>query len=307
VGSQILEFKVNTLLIILGPTASGKTDLAIKAAKWLGTEIISADSRQFYRELSIGTAKPSPEQLAEVKHHFIGNISVTEKCNISRFEQDVTRLLEKLFLSHNTVVMTGGSGLYIDAVCFGIDEQPEHDPAIRQILTMDYKARGIEYLRSELFRLDPAYYQQVDLSNPQRLMRALEVCLMTGKPYSSYRKGKQKERNFRIVKIGIDISREELVNRINHRIDDMMSGGLLEEARANMPFRYLNALNTVGYKEMFEYLDGKCSLEEAVEKIRINTRRYAKRQMTWFRKDPEIKWIRPELFSSVVLNQSLDR
>jgi tRNA dimethylallyltransferase len=302
-----LEFKVNTLLIILGATASGKTDLAIKAAKWLGTEIISVDSRQFYRELSIGTAKPSQEQLAEVKHHFIGNISITEKYNISRFEQDVIRLLDELFLSHNTVVMTGGSGLYIDAVCFGLDEQPEHDPAIRQILTMDYKARGIEYLRSELLRLDPAYYQQVDLSNPHRLMRALEVCLMTGKPYSSYRKGKQKKRDFRIVKIGIDIPREELVNRINCRIDNMMAGGLLEEARANMPFRHMNALNTVGYKEMFDYLDGNCSLEEAVEKIRINTRRYAKRQMTWFRKDPEIKWIRPELFSAVVLNQSLDR
>jgi tRNA dimethylallyltransferase len=298
---------MNTLLIILGPTASGKTDLAIKAAKWLETEIISADSRQFYRELSLGTAKPSPEQLVEVRHHFIGHISITEKYNISRFEQDAISLLGNLFLSHDVVVMTGGSGLYIDAVCQGVDEQPEHDPAIRQILTLDYKAKGIEYLRAELLRLDPDYYHQVDLSNPHRLMRAVEVCLITGKPYSSYRKGKQKKRDFRIVKIGIDISREELVKRINHRIDEMMSRGLLEEATANMSFRHLNALNTVGYKEMFEYLDGNCSLEEAIEKIRINTRRYAKRQMTWFRKDPEIKWIQPDSFTPVVLNQSLDR
>jgi tRNA dimethylallyltransferase len=299
--------KPKTLLVILGPTASGKTDLAIKAAKWLGTEIISADSRQFYRELSIGTAKPSPARLAEVKHHFIGHISITEKYNISLFEQDAVSLLDKLFLSHDTVVMCGGSGLYIDAVCYGVDEQPEHDPAIRQVLTMNYKARGIEYLRSELLRLDPDYYRQVDLSNPHRLMRALEVCLMTEKPYSFYRKGKQKKRDFRIVKIGIDMDREELLRRINQRIDDMMSGGLLEEARINRPLRHLNALNTVGYKELFEYFDGSCSLEDAVEKIRINTRRYAKRQMTWFRKDPGINWIKPGSFSPVVLHQALDR
>jgi len=293
-GAWNLEFGINTLLIILGPTASGKTDLAIKAAKWIGTEIISADSRQFYQELSIGTAKPSPEQLAGVKHHFIGHISIAEKYNISRFEHDAIRLLDELFLSHDTVVMTGGSGLYIDAVCHGIDDQPEHDPAIRHLLTVEYKAKGIDYLRGELLCLDPVYYREVDLSNPNRLMRALEVCMMTGKPYSSYRKGKQKQRDFRIVKIGIDISREDLLMKINSRIDDMMSGGLLEEAMSFYSSRHLNALNTVGYKEMFEYLDGTCSLEEAVEKIRINTRRYAKRQMTWFRKDPDIIWINPK-------------
>jgi tRNA dimethylallyltransferase len=205
------------------------------------------------------------------------------------------------------VVMCGGSGLYIDAVCNGVDEQPEHDPAIRHVLTFNYKEKGIEYLRSELLRLDPDYYKQVDVSNPHRLMRALEVCLITGKPYSFYRKGKQKKRDFQVVKIGIDIPREELVKRINQRIDDMMSGGLLEEAKANRSFRHLNALNTVGYKELFEYIDGNCSLEDAVEKIRINTRRYAKRQMTWFRKDPGITWIKPGSFSPVVLHQALDR
>jgi len=306
-GAWNLEFIKNTLLVILGPTASGKTELAIKAAKLLGTEIISADSRQFYRELTIGTAKPSPEQLAEVKHHFVGHISITEKYNISLFEQDTIRLLDELFLSHDTVVMTGGSGLYIDAVCHGIDEQPEHDPAIRLHLQSGYKAGGIEHLQAELLRLDPAYYRDVDLSNPHRLMRALEVCIMTGKPFSSFRKGKQKERDFKIVKLGIDIPRAELVERINRRIDEMMAKGLLEEAGICLPFRHNNALNTVGYKEMFEYLDGHCSLEEAVEKMKINTRRYAKRQMTWFRKDPGIRWIDPESSTSMIFNQSLNR
>jgi tRNA dimethylallyltransferase len=296
-----------TLIVILGPTASGKTDLAIKVAKWLDTEIISADSRQFYRELSIGTAKPSAEQLEEVKHHFIGHISISEDYNISRFEHDAIRLLDKLFETHRAVVMTGGSGLYIDAVCNGLDDQPAHDPEIRLQLKSEFKSRGIGYLQAELLRLDPVYYEVVDLSNPNRLMRALEVCLMTEKPYSSYRKGHRQQRNFRTVKIGIQIPREEIVERINRRIDEMMACGLLEEARANYPYRNLNALNTVGYKEIFEYLDGYCALEEAVEKIRINTRRYAKRQMTWFRKDPDIRWIHPESFSPVVFNQTLDR
>ncbi len=289
-----MEPGTKILLILLGPTASGKTDLAISLAQRLGTEIISADSRQFYMELSIGTAKPSPEQLSAVKHHLIGHISVTEKYNISRFEQDVMKLLEKLFKKHDVVVLCGGSGLYIDAVCHGIDEQPEHDPAIRKVLQDHYKSKGISYLQDELLRLDPEYHRQVDLANPQRLIRALEVCLMTGKPYSSYRKGMKKQRPFRIVKIGLDIPRERLIEKINLRAEKMIAGGLVEEARQNIGFRHLNALNTVGYKEIFEFLDGKCSLEEAVEKIKINTRQYAKRQMTWFRKDPGILWVKAE-------------
>ncbi|NTV83850.1 MAG: tRNA (adenosine(37)-N6)-dimethylallyltransferase MiaA [Bacteroidales bacterium] len=294
-----MSARMKTLLIILGPTASGKTGLAIKIAKQFGTEIISADSRQFYKELTIGTAKPSPEQLAEVKHHFIGHISIAEQYNISRFEQDVLKLLDELFKTHDIVVMCGGSGLYVNAVCHGLDEQPEHDPAIRQMLQELYKTKGIDYLRGELLRLDPEYYRQVDLSNPNRLMRALEVCQMTGKPYSSYRKGQKKQRDFRILKYGIDMSRKDLIDRINHRTDAMVSLGLIEEARANIKYRHLNALNTVGYKEIFEYLEGNLTLEEAVEKIKINTRRYAKRQMTWFRKDPEIIWIKPENFNSL--------
>jgi tRNA dimethylallyltransferase len=295
------------LLIILGPTASGKTDLAIRIAKHLNTEIISADSRQFYRELSIGTAKPSEEQLAEVKHHLIGHISITDKFNISRFEQDALKLSDKLFKTHNVVVLCGGSGLYIDAVCNGIDEQPDNDPILREKLKKEFNLKGINYLQSELQRLDPEYYGHVDLSNPHRLMRALEVCLSTGNPYSSFRKGLKKERLFKIVKLGIDIPRPELVQRINSRTDAMISRGLVDEARANYAFRHLNALNTVGYKEMFDYIDGLCTLEEAVDKIKINTRRYAKRQMTWFRKDTDIKWIKPELFTNMVIHQSLDR
>jgi tRNA dimethylallyltransferase len=289
-----LEPGTKILLILLGPTASGKTGLAIKLAQRLGTEIISADSRQVYRELSIGTAKPSPEQLAAVKHHLVGHIPVTEKYNIARYEQEVMELLEKLFKKHDVVVMCGGSGLYIDAVCHGIDEQPEHDPAIRKVLQDHYKSKGIRYLQDELLRLDPEYHRQVDLANPQRLIRALEVCLMTGKPYSALRKGMKKQRPFRIVKIGIDIRREKLIERINERTEKMIADGLVEEARQNIGHRHLNALNTVGYKEIFDFIDGKCSLEEAVEKIKINTRRYAKRQMTWFRRDPGILWVKAE-------------
>jgi tRNA dimethylallyltransferase len=302
-----MEFTDKILLVILGPTASGKTELAIRIAKWLNTEIISADSRQCYRELSIGTAKPSEEQLTQVRHHFIGNISISENYNISRFENDVMSLLDDLFKKLDVVVMCGGSGLYIDAVCSGVDDQPENDPEVRHHLKEEFKLKGIAHLQNKLLILDPEYYKQVDLSNPNRLMRAIEVSLVTGKPYSSFRKGIKQQRPFRILKLGIDIPREELIRRIDERTDAMISAGLIEEARANYAFRRLNALNTVGYKELFEFLDGRCSLDEAVEKIKINTRRYAKRQMTWFRKDPEIIWMKPESFTKVVISEALDR
>jgi tRNA dimethylallyltransferase len=290
-GIWNLEFGIKTLLVILGPTASGKTDLAIKVAGWLGTEIISADSRQFYRELSIGTARPTADQLAAVKHHFIGHISIHDRYNISRFEQDSLKLLEELFRKHDVVVMCGGSGLYIDAVCNGIDEQPDHDPAIRKLLTDKFKEQGIGYLQAELFILDPEYYRQVDISNPNRLIRALEVCMLTGRPFSSFLKATRKKRDFKVIKLGIDIPRNELIERINLRVDHMIENGLEQEAREHIGDRHLNALNTVGYKELFEYFDDKCSLSEAIDKIKTNTRRYAKRQMTWFRKDKEINWI----------------
>jgi tRNA dimethylallyltransferase len=286
-----LEPGTKTLLVLLGSTASGKTDLAIRIAQGFGTEIISADSRQFYRELSIGTAKPSPEQLSAVKHHFVGHISVTEEYNISRFEAEVLFLLEELFKAHDVVVMCGGSGLYIDVVCNGLDEQPGHDPELREQLNEALKTRGIEYLREELLKLDTEYYQKVDLANPHRLIRALEVCMLTGRPFSQFRSGKKKERPFKVVKFGLDIPKVELHGRINKRTDAMMELGLVEEVKANLSNRHLNALNTVGYKEIFDFLDENCTLEEAVEKIKTNTRRYAKRQMTWFRKDKEIHWI----------------
>jgi tRNA dimethylallyltransferase len=286
----VLTHKI--LLIILGPTASGKTELAIKVAQWLGTEIISADSRQFYRELSIGTAKPSEDQLAAIKHHFIGHISIRERYSISHYENDAVTLLEKLFVNHDAVVMCGGSGLYIDAVCNGIDEQPEHDPAIRRLLTDRYNEQGIGYLQAELLILDPGYYREVDLANPHRLIRALEVCMITGRPFSSFLNKTKKKRDFRILKLGIEMPREEIIERINHRVDRMMKEGLEQEARVHINDRHLNALNTVGYKEMFEYFEGKISLAQGIEKIKINTRQYAKRQMTWFRKDKDIIWIK---------------
>lgn len=301
-----LEPGTKVLLVILGPTASGKTELAIKLAQYFCTEIISADSRQFYKELSIGTAKPSEDQLNVVKHHFIGHISIFENYNISRFEKDVLVLLDNLFRTHDVVIMCGGSGLYIDAVCKGLDEQPENNPNVRQKLEYEYGKQGIGYLREELKRLDPEYYRQVDLSNPNRLMRALEVCQVTGRPYSSFRKGTIKKRPFTTVRIGVDISRQVLVERINARTDKMITEGLVEEVRALFPYRHLNALNTVGYKEIFDYLSGKMTLEEAIDKIKINTRRYAKRQMTWFRKDPDIKWFEPESLTPVVPGKTLN-
>ena len=303
---ETLEPGTKILLVILGPTASGKTELAIKLAQYLNTEIISADSRQFYRELSIGTAKPSENQLNAVRHHFIGNISITETYNISRFEKDVMQLLDNLFRNHDVVIMCGGSGLYIDAVCNGLDEQPENDILIRHNLIDEYREMGIGFLREELKRLDPEYYGQVDLSNPNRLIRALEVCRATGRPYSSFRKGTIRERAFRTVKIGLDISRQVLVEKINARTDTMIAEGLVDEVRALASFRHLNALNTVGYKELFDYLDEKLPLEDAIEKIKINTRRYAKRQVTWFRKDSDINWIDPELLASMIPGKTLN-
>ena len=285
--------KQKTLLVILGPTASGKTDVSIRMAEQFGTEIISADSRQFYREISIGTAAPTVNQLAAVKHHFIGSLSLSDDYNISRFELDVLTLLEEKFRKLNMMIMCGGSGLYIDAVCKGIDQLPDPDPDLRKSLQEQWQQQGIGALQKQLERLDPEYYAQVDRQNHKRLMRAIEVCLQTGKKYSELRLNKSQKRNFNILKIGLQLPREELFERINRRTDIMMENGWLEEAKKVLPFRKQNALNTVGYKELFAYLDGKLSLEEAVEKIKTNTRRYAKRQLTWFRKDRAIHWFSP--------------
>jgi len=285
------------LIIITGPTAVGKTSVAIEVAQALHTEIVSCDSRQMYREMRIGTAVPATEELAAVPHHFIGQLSIHDYYNVSMFEQECLQLLDKLFLKYETVVMTGGSGLYIDALCRGIDDFPTVDPEIRKTVAGWFENEGIEYLRRQLKMLDPEHYAKVDLRNHKRIMKAIEVSLQTGKPYSSFLTAKEQKRPFEIVKIGLNRPREELFERINRRTTAMMEEGLLEEAQALYPYRHLNALNTVGYKELFAYLDGRHDLDTAVELIRRNTRRYAKRQLTWFARDKEMKWMHPDFIN----------
>lgn len=289
-----------TLVVVLGPTASGKTDVAIRLAKHLDAEIISADSRQFYQEIPIGTAAPTTQQLTSVPHHFVGNLSLSEDYNISRFEQEVLALLNEKFRKLDFMVMTGGSGLYIDAVCKGIDRLPDPDPELRKSLQEKWQQQGIGALQNQLKNLDPEYYARVDRQNPKRLMRAIEVCLQTGRKYSELRLNKPQERNFRILKIGLSLPREELFARINQRAETMLSNGWLEEAGAVLPYRHVNALNTVGYKELFAFFDNKITLEEALVKIKVNTRRYAKRQLTWFRKDKGIRWFSPENLEGIL-------
>ncbi|NTW24471.1 MAG: tRNA (adenosine(37)-N6)-dimethylallyltransferase MiaA [Lentimicrobium sp.] len=295
----------NTLLIIAGPTAVGKTSVSIAVASYFGCSIISADSRQFFKELKIGAAAPTPEQLAQVKHHFVGNLSLADDYNVSRYEQEVLSLLPILFQEKRLVVLTGGSGLYIKAVCEGIDELPDADPAIRESLFRKFEEDGLPGLRAMLQKSDPDYYRVVDLANPNRIIRALEVCLATGKPYSGFRKQEPAKRNFRIIKIGLDLPRELLHLNINTRVDQMMAEGLEQEVRSLYPQRQLNSLNTVGYKELFDYFEGKCSRQEAIEKIKTNTRRYARRQLTWFHKDKEISWCKPEAREVISLAEHL--
>lgn len=282
------------LIVICGPTASGKTAAAIQAAAKLQTEILSADSRQFFHETRIGTASPSATELAAVPHHFIGHLSIHDNYNISRFESDAIGKLDSLFANHSAVIMVGGSGLYINGVCHGIDELPDPDPALRKQLKEDLSTHGIRFLQEKLTILDPVYAAEVDMFNPARLIRALEVCITTGKAYSSLRTNRPKSRNFLTKKLGLAVPREILNDRINKRVDTMIAAGFIEEARSLYHYRHLNALNTVGYKELFQYFDGIVPLERAITNIKTNTRRYAKRQMTWLRKDTEIQWIEPE-------------
>jgi tRNA dimethylallyltransferase len=283
-----------TLIVILGPTGIGKTDLSIDIAREFGTEIISSDSRQIYKELKIGTAVPSNTQLEKVKHHFIGHKSIYDYYNASMFEFEVLDLLQKLYINHNQVVMTGGSGMYIQAVCDGIDELPTIDTQLRNDLLQKYHSEGIESLRIQLKMLDPESYQKIDLKNPKRILKALEVTLQTGQPYSSFLTRPKKERPFYILKIGLQRDRNELYERINKRVDEMVNEGLVEEARKFFKHRHLNSLNTVGYKELFEHFEGKISLTKAIELIKRNSRHYAKRQMSWFSRDKEISWFHPE-------------
>ena len=283
-----------TLIVITGPTAVGKTALCLDIARHFGIPIINADSRQIYRELKIGTASPSDEQLRLVPHYLVGTLSLYDYYSASLFEQQVLEILNKEFQQHDIALLTGGSMMYIDAVCNGIDDIPTVDDKTRDLLKKRLADEGLEALVEELKTLDPEYYEIVDKQNPRRVVHGLEICLMTGKTYTSFRKKEKKQRPFHIIKIGVNRPREELYQRINQRVDQMMADGLLEEAKRVYQQRDMNALNTVGYKELFDYLDGRWTLEEAVERIKGNTRRYARKQLTWFKRDEEIRWFHPE-------------
>lgn len=288
------------LVVIVGPTGCGKTDLSIRLARYFCAPIISTDSRQFYRGLAIGTAQPTAEELAQAEHHFIASHALTDEINCGRYEVMALERLEQLFAEHDTVIAVGGSGLYVKALCEGMDDLPEADEALRAELMQQLETEGVASLCAELERLDPVYYAEVDRQNPARVLRAVEVCRQTGKPYSSLRTGSRRERPFRIVKIGVDLPREELYGRIDRRVELMMEAGLEAEARAVYPYRRLNSLQTVGYKELFAYFDGAISREEAVALIQRNSRRYAKRQLTWFRRDEAVHWFRPDEIKRII-------
>ena len=287
-------FADKTLIVITGPTAVGKTAVSLDIAKHFGIPVINADSRQIFKELKIGTARPTEAEMLEVKHYFVGTLGIEDYYSASLYEQQVLELLDEEFKTHDYALLSGGSMMYIDAVCDGIDDIPTIDDDTRALMKQRLKDEGLEALCEELKRLDPEYYEIVDRQNPRRVVHALEICVMTGQTYTSFRKRSKKERPFRIVKIGLDRPREELYQRINARVDKMMEEGLLEEVRQMYPKRELNALNTVGYKELFDYLDGRWPLEEAVERIKGNTRRYARKQLTWYKKDEQIKWFHPQ-------------
>lgn len=283
-----------SLLVLIGPTGVGKTELSLRLAERYHTCIVSADSRQLYADLKIGTAAPTPEQLARVEHHLVGTLQLADYYSAARYEEEVMNLLPGLFVKHPVVLLTGGSMMYVDAVCKGIDDIPTVDDETRRFLLQRYEEEGLERLCAELKLLDPEYYVEVDLRNSKRVIHALEICYMTGKTYTSFRTRQVKERPFRMVKVGLTRDREELYCRINLRVDQMMADGLLEEARRVYPYRALNSLNTVGYKELFKYLDGEWTLDFAVEKIKQNSRIYSRKQMTWFKRDADIRWFHPE-------------
>ena len=284
----------NTLTVLIGPTGVGKTELSLSIAEHFGTCIVSSDSRQLYADLKIGTAAPTPEQLARVKHHFVGTLQLTDYYSAAQYEAEVMSKLEELFQKNDVVVLTGGSMMYVDAICKGIDDIPTVDKDTRELMMQKYEMEGLEKLCAELKLLDPEYYQIVDLKNPKRVIHALEICYMTGKTYTSFRTQSTKERPFRIIKIGLTREREELYDRINRRVDEMMKDGLLEEARSVYAYKHLNSLNTVGYKEMFQYMDGEWTLDFAIEKIKQNSRIYSRKQMTWFKRDKDITWFHPD-------------
>jgi len=294
-----------TLAVIVGPTGIGKTNLAISLARQFSTEIISADSRQFFKEMEIGTAKPSAEELAAAPHHFINSHSISTLFSTGDFELEAIQLLDQLFKKHDLLIMAGGSGLYIDAVCKGLDDLPETDLNIREQLNQQLALEGIEPIKKQLSTYDPEYFKKVDQANPQRLIRGLEFYLSTGTKLSAHLTNSKKIRSFNVIKIGLNMDRAELYSRINHRVDKMMEAGLLDEVKSLQAYRSYNALNTVGYSELFTYLDGKTTLKEAVDQIKQNTRRFAKRQLTWFRRDESTAWFEPNQTDAIIryLNQ----
>ncbi len=289
-----------SLIVLLGPTGVGKSDLSLEVAKYFNTEIISCDSRQIFKEMSIGTAVPGMEALQTVPHHFIQSHTIHEAYNARKFEIEVLDLLERLFVSKDLVLMTGGSMLYIDALCKGLDDLPDVDPQLRQSLVDRFESEGLETMQNLLLQLDPAYYYEVDLQNPKRILHALEICMITNRPFSELRTNPSRNRPFNIIKIGINCDRQMLYDRINQRVDKMFEEGLEKEANNLYPFSQLNPLNTVGYRELFEYFDGKGTLNEAIEKIKANSRKYARKQLTWFRKDPDINWFSPDQKNEII-------
>ena len=298
--AMTMSSKHGTLIVVVGPTGSGKTSLSVELARHYSAPIISTDSRQFYRGMAIGTAQPTAEELAAAKHYFIADREPEDDYNCGKYESDALALLDKLFAENEYVVAVGGSGLYIQALCSGMDALPEANEELRKELTTRLNNEGVAPLAEELRHLDPEYAATADMQNPSRVMRALEVCITSGRPYSEQRHGKTAERSFDIIKIGVDMPRDILYDRINRRVDMMVADGLVEEARTMLPKRELNALQTVGYREMFDYFDGKITADEAIELIKRNSRRYAKRQMTWFRRDTDIVWFAPDKLNDII-------
>jgi tRNA dimethylallyltransferase len=292
--------KSKTCIVIVGPTAVGKTLFAIDVTQHFNTEIISADSRQCYKELNIGVAKPSAGQLQKVKHYFINSHSIQEEVNAKIFEKYALEKVDNIFKKNDTAVMVGGTGLYAKAFCEGLDELPVIDAAVRDEIVSDFKSKGLQWLQAEVEKNDPVYFSKGEIQNPQRMMRALEVKRSTGTSILDFQSNKKQQRDFTVIKVGLELPKEQLHQNIHQRIDDMMNHGLLEEVKSLFSFKNLNALQTVGYKELFDHLEGKTSLEESVEQIKINTRHYAKRQMTWFKKDKEIRWLSPSDISQVI-------
>lgn len=290
----------NNLIVLIGPTAVGKTETSFAIASYYGCPIISADSRQMYKGMQIGTAMPTQEELERHKHYFVGNLSPGDYYSAARYEEEVMKLLEEEFPHHPTMLLSGGSMMYIDAVCNGIDDIPTVDSETRAMILEKYEKEGVDSLAAELRLLDPEYYNEADIKNPKRVMHALEICYMTGKPYSSFRRKEKKERPFNIIKVGLRREREELYDRINRRVDAMVEQGLVDEVKSFIHLKEHNSLNTVGYKEIFKYLDNEWSLPFAIEKIKQNTRIYSRKQITWYRKDMDIEWFHPNDIEKII-------